>query len=101
MAHLLESLGMKEAFDGSRADFTGISDQQPLFLSQVLHQASLEVNEKGTVAVAVTSVPAAGGVPAMVPFIPVFRADHPFLFLIRDRKTGTILFLGRLVNPKN
>ena len=101
MAHLLESLGMKEAFDQSHADFGGISDKRPLFLTHVLHHAALEVNEKGTVAVAATFAATAGGVPATVPFVPIFRADHPFLFLIRDRKTGTFLFFGRLANPKN
>ncbi|MBI5688119.1 MAG: serpin family protein [Verrucomicrobia bacterium] len=101
MTRILKSLGMKESFDNARADFSGISDQRPLFLSQVLHQASLEVNEKGTVAAAVTFGPAPAGLPETVPFIPTFRANHPFLFFIRDRATGTLLFLGRLMNPKD
>ena len=71
----------------------------------MLHKAFVEVNEKGTEAAAATAVlmpmaAAAYRPPKMVPFIPTFRADRPFLFAIRDVKTGTILFLGRLTNPK-
>ncbi|MBI5818905.1 MAG: serpin family protein [Verrucomicrobia bacterium] len=101
MSRVLRSLGMKEAFDNPKADFTGISDQRPLFLGQVLHQASLEVNERGSEATAVTFALAAGGMPKIVPFVPTFRADHPFLFFIRDRAAGTLLFVGRLANPKD
>lgn len=101
----LKNMGMKRAFDARQADFSGISasrnpDDQ-LFISKVLHKAFVEVNEKGAEAAAATAV-------IMVPkeakretrpFIPEFRADRPFLFLIRDRESDTILFLGRVTQP--
>jgi serpin B len=68
-----------------------------LYLSAVIHQAFVEVDEKGTEAAAATgAVVAARGIPAPPP---VFRADHPFLFLIRENETGSILFMGRVVDP--
>jgi serpin B len=71
-----------------------------LFISKVLHKAFIEVNEKGAEAAAATAVIM---VPKKAietrPFIPEFRADRPFLFLIRDRESGTILFLGRVTQP--
>jgi serpin B len=90
---------------GSGADFTGISpgtkplDQ--LSISIVQHKAWVEVNEVGTEAAAATAVLMAGRgmAPETVPFKPVFRADHPFLFLIRDTSTGVVLFMGRVMNP--
>jgi serine protease inhibitor len=107
-AHL-QSMGMYLAFmepgPGSGADFTGISpgtkplDQ--LSISIVQHKAWVEVNEVGTEAAAATAVLMAGRgmAPETVPFKPVFRADHPFLFLIRDTSTGVVLFMGRVMNP--
>ena len=73
-----------------------------LFVTCLMHKAFVEVNEKGTEAAAATGVAFAsrGGVPASVPFTPSFRAERPFLFAIRDMKTGTLLFLGRLTSPK-
>jgi serpin B len=72
-----------------------------LYVTAVLHKAFLEVNEKGTEAAAATAVAMAGvtSVPVTVPFTPTVRADRPFLFLIRDRETGVVLFLGRHVTP--
>ncbi|MCG8648627.1 MAG: serpin family protein, partial [Pirellulales bacterium] len=106
----LQQLGLRSAFvppsQPGGADFTGIADLGPgrqLYLSRVIHKTYVEVNEEGTEAAAVTSmmVPpeASVAVPELVPFIPDFRADRPFLFLIRHRQTGTILFMGRLVTP--
>jgi serpin B len=68
----------------------------------VLHKAFVEVNEKGTEAAAATAVmmPAKEAAPVSVPFTPTFKADRPFAFLIRDVKTDSILFLGRMTNPK-
>jgi serpin B len=60
----------------------------------------VEVNEKGTEAAAATAVVGGKGGKAKSPFVPTFRADKPFVFLIRDRKTGSILFLGRMMDPK-
>ncbi|MBN2496424.1 MAG: serpin family protein [Deltaproteobacteria bacterium] len=94
----LMALGMQLAF-GMQADFTGMTAQKPgLYISDVIHKAFVEVNEEGTEAAAATAVVMAEqGLKR--DRHPVFRADHPFLFLIRDRKSGQILFLGRVANP--
>lgn len=96
----LQSLGMKAAFSDRTADFSGMqTGQEKLFISAVLHKAFVDVNEEGTEAAAATAVVV--GVRSAVPTEPkTFRADHPFLFLIRENKTGSILFLGRVSNPK-
>jgi serpin B len=89
---------MVAAFDSNAADFSGIAE--PLFLSDVFHKTFIEVNEKGTEAAAVTAVPAPGAaVRELIPFTPTIRADRPFLYVIRDVRTGTILFMGRFVKP--
>jgi serpin B len=101
----LTALGMSLAFTRSQADFSGINGHEPpdddsLFISGVFHKAFVEVNEEGTEAAAATAVsmaPAAALRPSNPP--PLFRADHPFLFAIRDRKSGAILFLGRIADP--
>jgi serpin B len=66
-----------------------------LFINKVVHKAFVEVNEEGTEAAAATAVVALRA----MSMSPVFRADHPFLFLIRDNATGSILFLGRVADP--
>jgi serpin B len=89
----LSAMGMRDAF-GGHADFSGIDGTDTLYISSVLHRAYVEINEEGTTAAAATA--------NLVPMtnIPlIFRADHPFLFLIRDNRSGSILFLGRLVDP--
>jgi serpin B len=68
-----------------------------LYLGAVLHKAFVEVNEQGTEAAAATAVVMQTKVIAFSPIL--FRADHPFVFLIRENSTGSILFLGRVVNP--
>jgi serpin B len=93
---ILKSMGMTAAFDSLRADFSGMDGKKNLYLSAVVHKAFVDVNEGGTEAAV-----AAGDV-LREPFMripPTFRADHPFVFLIRDGKTGSILFMGRLVSP--
>jgi len=77
------------------------SSDESLFLSAVFHKAFVEVNEEGTEAAAATAVGMTWGFlqPPQPPPVPIFRADHPFLFAIRDRKSGTILFLGRISDP--
>jgi serpin B len=99
LADVLKSMGMKDAFS-SDADFSGINGKRDLLISAVIHKAYVEVNEEGTEAAAATGVvmrlTSIGPAP-----IPVFRADHPFLFLIRDNLTGSILFVGRVTNPKD
>lgn len=94
---VLESLGMVAAFDAQRADFSGMIGRKELYVSAVLHKAFVDVNEQGTEAAAATSV-AVGVTSARV--TPTFRADHPFAFLIRDKPTGSILFIGRVANPR-
>jgi len=94
----LAALGMTLPFS-DRADFSGMNGgSEPLQISAVIHKAYVDVNEAGTEAAAATAV----GIRAMavMPQPAVnFRADHPFLFLIRDRRTGSVLFLGRLMQP--
>jgi serpin B len=94
---VLMDLGMKAAFKS--ADFTGMSPRgRELVISHVLHKAFVEVNEEGTEAAAATAVvikrESAG------PRMTTFRADRPFVFTIRDNKTGTVLFMGRYSGPK-
>jgi len=99
LASVLKAMGMKDAFSGS-ADFSGMNGKRDLFISAVIHKAYVDVNEEGTEAAAATAVTmkltSVG--PAARP--PVFRADHPFLFLIHDNQSGSILFIGRVMNPK-
>ncbi len=85
-------MGLQLAFGGT-ADFSGMSSQAHLSLSNVVHQAAVEVNEEGTVAAAATSGIVSRG------DHPEFHVDHPFVFLIRDLHTGVILFIGRVTNP--
>jgi len=100
LGDVLEAMGMTDAFRYPAADFSGIADTRELFIGAVIHEAFVEVNEKGTEAAAATAMVLDGGVPVSQPEPPVvFRADHPFLFLIQDTETGTILFLGRLTDP--
>jgi serpin B len=97
LASVLKSMGMTDAFS-SNANFSGINGKRNLFISAVIHKAYVDVNEEGTEAAAATAV----GIkltsigPSRTP---VFRADHPFLFLIRDNHTNSILFIGRVMNP--
>lgn len=98
LAPALEALGLKDAFDPKRADFSGMDGRAHwLYLSAVLHKAYIEVSEKGTEAAAATAVFALTERRVELPR--EFRADHPFLFLIRDETTGSILFTGRVVKP--
>ncbi len=96
----LKAMGMTDAFDETKADFSGMASEK-LFISAVIHKAFVDVNEEGTEAAAATAIIMATPVSVQIPVPPkLFRADHPFLFLIRDVKHGTILFLGRVMNPK-
>ena len=96
----LVSLGMRDAFSPHAADFSGMSPDGGLFIGSLLHQANVDVDEYGTTAAAVTASPMpAAGPGGLPPIITVFRADRPFLFLIRDTLRGTVLFMGRLTEP--
>jgi len=98
LATVLASMGMPLAFSRS-ADFSGMTGRRDLFISAVIHQAYVDVNEEGTEAAAATAVTMK--LTAIGPDrTPVFRADHPFLFMIRDVKSGSILFLGRVEDPR-
>jgi serpin B len=95
----LAALGMPDAFS-NRAEFSGMDGTRDLSISGVFHKAWGEVNEEGTEAAAATAVVVNAlsvRQPAAPP--PVLRADHPFLFFVRDTRSGSILFLGRLANP--
>lgn len=96
---IFKSMGMKDIFDMSRADLTGLGGRPgDMFVSDILHQAFVEVDEKGTKAAASTAV-VVSFKSASVSRDKLFRADHPFMFLIRHDPTKTILFLGRFQNP--
>lgn len=95
----LQAMGMKSAFDPDTADFSGMTDKEALFISVVIHKAFVDVNEEGTEAAAATGIAMLGAASAEPKEPPVFRADHPFVFMIRDNRNGAILFLGRITNP--
>jgi len=91
----LSSMGMSVAFNFGEADFSGMDGTRDLYISEIFHKAYLLVNEEGTEAAAATAVVMTlGGASS-----PGFIADHPFIFLIRDRETGAILFMGRMMDP--
>ncbi len=92
---VLVAMGMRDAFSGD-ADFSGMTGRRDLFISAVEHKAFVEVTEEGTEAAAATGVV----MQRLAAIITEFRADHPFLFLIRDNETDSILFIGRVANPK-
>lgn len=95
---VLEKMGATDMFNEFKADFSGISPgPEKLYVSHVIHKAFVEVNEKGTEAAAATAVVMMG---RMAMLNPIFCADHPFLFVICHKKSGAILFMGRLVKPE-
>jgi serpin B len=98
----LAKMGMPLAFNENKADFSGMATKEQLYISKVIHKAFVDVDEKGTEAAAATAVIIAA--PTGAPIIrrlptATFRADHPFLFVIRDTRTGSVLFVGRVANP--
>jgi serpin B len=97
LAATLASMGMPLAFDPLNADFSGITRKERLFIAAVVHQATISVDEKGTEATAATAVVMAVASPP--PSAASLHVDRPFLFAIRDTRTGAILFLGRIVDP--
>ena len=94
MKETLSAMGMPTAFGA--ADFSGMDGTRNLQISQVIHQAFVKVDEKGTEAAAATAV-----VMKEMAAMPsnVFRADHPFIFIIQEKETGNILFMGRVTDP--
>ncbi|NXC09914.1 SPB6 protein, partial [Orthonyx spaldingii] len=93
---VLSNMGMPDAFDLRKADFSGISSGNELVLSEVVHKSFVEVNEEGTEAAAAT---AAVMMLRCAVIVPEFTADHPFLFFIRHNRTSSILFCGRFCCP--
>lgn len=96
MKDVLCSLGMTDAFEAVKADFSGMSSRRDLYLSKVVHKSFVEVNEEGTEAAAAT---AAVMMLRCAMMTPRFCADHPFLFFIQHSKTNGILFCGRVSSP--
>nr|XP_055067479.1 leukocyte elastase inhibitor-like isoform X4 [Misgurnus anguillicaudatus] len=96
MKNLLVKLGMVDAFEKEKANFSGMSPKNDLVVSEVIHKSFVEVNEEGTEAAAAT-----GAVMMLLSYTPpqIFNADHPFLFFIRHNPTNTILFYGRFCSP--
>lgn len=98
LTQALGTLGMKTAFDPNAADFSGMTKQASLYISDVIHEAYIDVDEEGTEAAAATAV--VMRLTAAMPTEQVqLTIDRPFLFAIRDRATGAILFLGRVTDP--
>lgn len=98
LSDTLTEMGMPTAFSDA-ADFSDMDGTQYLYISDVVHKAYVDVNEEGTEAAAATAVMMSGKGLAEEEPIPVFRADHPFIFLIQDNETGMILFIGRVSSP--
>ncbi|MFH0827395.1 MAG: serpin family protein [Candidatus Omnitrophota bacterium] len=102
----LKEMGMATAFTlgidfGGKADFSGMTGKKDLNIDEVIHQSFIAVNEEGTEAAAVTAVVIDVGAvwPPQPREIKIFKADHPFIFIIEEKKTGNILFLGRVSDP--
>lgn len=96
LSKTLSEMGMPSAFDQEGADFSGMTGDRSLWIDEVYHKAFVSVDEKGTEAAAATAVV----MPTSAPVEPVtMDIDRPFIFLIRDEETGTILFTGRVTNP--
>jgi serine protease inhibitor len=97
----LTRLGMTEAFSSGDADLSGMTGDRDLFIGEAIHKAFVETNEEGTEAAAATALGVRNGtgMKTRQPPVPIFRADHPFVFLIRHKPSGCLLFLGRVTNP--
>jgi serpin B len=99
LGQALSAMGMPAAFTG-KADFSGIDPKRGLAISEVVHKAFVDVSEQGTEAAAATGITMRATAMRMPEQPVVFRADHPFIFLIRDTRTKVVLFIGRLMNPR-
>lgn len=99
LTEILQHLGLSDAFNPESANFSGMTEPSELWIGQVIHKAMIEVNEEGSEAAAATAafmLGGGGGVPAPNPR---FIADRPFLFLIQENSTRSILFMGKLASP--
>ena len=97
LAGTLAALGMPDAFDANVADFSGMTEQEDLAISDVIHKAFIKVDEAGTEAAAATAVAMVGTAAPME--VPEVQVDRPFIYAIYDQDSGAILFLGRVLNP--
>ena len=98
LKNYLKELGMSKSFT-SDADFSGITGAKDLFIDEVLHKAFIDVNEEGTEAAAATAVVMKLTSTADGPTRFIFNCDHPFIYIIQHKETGTILFMGVVSNP--
>jgi serpin B len=98
LSKVLAKMGMPLAFS-DKADFSGMTSEAKLMIDQVIHQAYVDVNEEGTEAAAATAVTMRTMAMRQPEKPAVFRADHPFMFMIRDTRSGAILFMGKVMNP--
>jgi serpin B len=98
----LKKLGLHRAFNTTKADFSGITIDEPLMINEVTHKTYIEINEERTEAVAATTITSVlGGADGRAkPKPKIFKADHPFAFMIIDNKTKGIIFIGRYVRPE-
>ena len=94
---MLKTLGINDLFVPNTADLSGMDGTRNLFVTKVIHKAYIDVNEEGTEAAAATGI--AIGITSVGPMFKTFKADHPFLFFIREKVTGSILFSGRVIKP--
>jgi serpin B len=99
LSNALGALGMAQAFQPSTADFSGMTGKRDFWISSAIHKAFIDVNEEGTEAAAATAIVMRSMAMAHEEMPIVFRADHPFVFLIRDNRSGAILFMGRVNDP--
>ncbi|MGI5835451.1 MAG: serpin family protein, partial [Chloroflexota bacterium] len=98
LAETLSGMGMPDAMKPRQADFSGMDGSRDLYISDVVHKAIVVVDERGTEAAAATGVVVGlASAPASQPVR--LTIDRPFIFLIRDIETGSILFVGRVLNP--
>ena len=95
----LKNLGLEIMFTRFKADFTGITKRVELYVSDVIQKAFIEVNEEGTEAAAATAVKVSHTKSIGWYGAPRFKADHPFIYFLRDKDTGILLFHGRVINP--
>ena len=94
-------MGMIDAFSVRTADFSGMTGLADLYISDAIHKAYVDVNEEGTEAAAATAIVMTLKSMPIAQQIAVFRADRPFVFLIRQVKTNSILFMGRILDPSS
>lgn len=102
LADVLTAMGMPTLFDAQKADLSGITRDEQLYIANVIHQANIDVVEQGTTASAVTVVvgaTAGGGEPEPTPRHVQFHVNKPFLYFIQERTTGAVLFMGRIDDP--